>query len=151
MSLSMLSTTVNGFTLMADCGPNSTNTPVGLAAELLERAPEIEQAHLRVDRAVRPGDLVQQHRLAGAGRADDRGVEVALVVVVEIERHQLAAPAGEQQRRGGRAAPLADQRRQVDGIGHGLARHAAHALHVGVEAFADSVIGRLAISDCRCM
>jgi hypothetical protein len=88
----------------------------------------------RSDRAVGPRHLVHQHRLSRARSADDGEVVVAEVVVEEVQRHQLAAPAAEDQDRRARAAPLADQRREVDGVGQGLARDAAHLREVPVEA-----------------
>jgi hypothetical protein len=104
-----------------------------LAAQLLETAAEVEHPDLGADGAVGPGHLVHQHRLARARRADDGEVVVAQVVVEDVQRHQLPAPAAEDQGGGARAAPLGDQRRHVDGVGHGLARHPAHLDQVPVE------------------
>ncbi len=106
---------------------------LGLAAQLLEGTAEVQHPDLGVDGAVGPRHLVHQDRLARPGRADDREVVVAQVVVEDVQRHQLAAPAAEHQCRCARAAPLGDQRRQVDRVGHRLARDPAHLGQVLVE------------------
>lgn len=105
---------------------------LGLAAQLLETAAEVEHPDLGADGAVGPGHLVHQHRLARARRADDGEVVVAEIVVEDVQGHQLPAPAAEDQGVGARA-PLGDQRRHVDGIGHGLARDPPHLDQVPVE------------------
>ena len=99
-------------------------------AELLEAAAQVQHPDLRADRAVGPGQLVHQHRFAAAGGADDGEVVVPEIVVVEVERHDLAATAAEDQRRRARAAPLRNERRHVDRVRHGLARDAAHLAQV---------------------
>ena len=105
-----------------------------LAAELLEGATEVEHPDLGPDGAVGPRHFVHQDRLARTGGADDGEVVVAQVVVEQVQRHQLPAPAAEDQRGCARAAPLGDQRRKVDGVGHRLARDPAHLGQILVEA-----------------
>ena len=90
---------------------------LGLAAQLLEAAPQVLHPDLGADGAVGPGQFIEQHRLAGTGRADHRRVVVAQIVVEQVQGHQLATAAAEHQRRGAGAAPFGNQRGQVCGIG----------------------------------
>jgi len=107
---------------------------LGLAAQLLERAAQVQHPDLGVDGPVGPGHLVHQHRLARARCADDREVVVAQVVVEDVQGHQLPTAPAEHQGGGACAAPLGDQGRKVDGVGHGLARDATHLGQIAMKA-----------------
>ena len=60
-------------------------------------------------------------------------MECGTQILGEVSIDQLATPPPENQGRGARATPLGNQRGHVDGIGHGLARDAAHLDQVLVE------------------
>ena len=104
-----------------------------VAARLLVGAADVDDPDARAGAEIGGGDLVQQQRLARARRAGDRHVVVARRVVVDVDLHDLAAPAAEQQHRRARALPLGDERRQMHRVRRGLGGDALHALQIGVE------------------
>ena len=150
MSSLMSWTIENGLRQIVESARNSMYVPFALRQSFSKRAPEVEHPHLRADRPVRPGDFVHQHRFARARRADDGEVVVAEIVVVEVERHQLAAAATEDQRRGARPRHSAMSGARWMALPTVL-RDTRRIFRMSAWNFSESVIGRLARSACRCM
>ena len=88
-----------------------------VAARFFVGAAHIDDPDTRACAKVGSRNFVEEKGLAGAGGAGDRHVVVADRIVVDIDPHDLAAAATEEQHRRSGALPFADEWRQVNGIG----------------------------------